>query len=71
MAHFLSENGADEVADILDSGRAWVAAPTWLEFRLLLGRARAQDEVLDSYRAAVGTVDINYAAAEEIGRAHV
>lgn len=64
MAHFLRERGGDEVAEILDSGKAWVAVPTWLEFRLLLVRAHFKEEALEIYRSAAGTIDINYAVIE-------
>ena len=64
LAHYYHENGEVAVEQLLQSGEAWVAAPTWLEMRINI-TAHNADAVVRAYQGIVaGTVDITREIAE-------
>ena len=65
LAHCFGEPGADEVAALLASGAAYVAAVTWFELCVRLEDSPRGTEVLEIYAGSVaGTVDITQKVAQ-------
>lgn len=65
LVHFFKEPGADEVAEVFETGRAWLTPVTWLELRGQMGRTAMGEETVAIYRAsAAGIIDITDAVAE-------
>jgi len=65
LAHCFQETGFEVVAEALESGDCWVAAPSWFELRIALARTGRDEELVAAYRESVaGTLDITTEVAD-------